>query len=88
MSSQKGGLVRRGVKKKTIITEQKEMPASLENPPKVPLDSEVQLSYLQTGNILNWGVKRKPKGKRKREIETLATYCLKKEKSPRQTARV
>lgn len=32
--------------KKAIITEQKEIPASLENLPKVQLDPEVQLSYL------------------------------------------
>lgn len=66
--------------KKAIITEQKETPASLENLPKVQLDSEVQLSYLQTGGILNRGVERKPKEK-KEKIETLATYCVEKRRN-------
>lgn len=74
--------------KKAIITEQKETPASLENLPKVQLDSEVQLSYLQTGGILNRGVERKPKEKKRKNRNFSNLLCRKKEKPPGQTASV
>lgn len=61
-------------------------PGKQEHPHKLYLEYKynwVHLSYLQTGDILTYhqrSAKKTKRQKKNRKIETLATYCLKKEK--------